>query len=579
VDARSLRALIAVAAVFALAACEGSGPGAGSAPAGYGAALGSVVNPSAHKGGTIIVDDSSTPDSTDPGNTYNGPVSDLVRLYGRSLLTYRSAPGVAGNQLVPDLATSLGRVSDYGLTWTYHLRPGVRFEDGSTVTSQDVKYAVERSYARSVLPGGPDYFQELLADPGYPGPYRDTTPGRLGLTSVQTPDPATIVFRLRQPFADFDYVAAMPQTVPVPPARDTGARYQLHPVSTGPYMFRDYQLGKQLILVRNPYWDPAADPERKQLAARVVVNLNIDAGTIDENLIRDFAQVDMTGAGAQAAAQAHILEDPALKKNADDVPTGGLAFTYINTRVKPLDDVHCRRAVEYAADKTAFQTALGGPPGGDIATTVLPPGLVGYDKFDLYEAATRPHGDLARARRELAACGQPGGFSTAMVFAADLPKEKSAAEALQQALSRAGITVTLLGYPSGTFFSNFAGVPDYVHQHDLGLAFGAWGADWPDRYGFLYNLVAGPAIAPAGNPNISELDDPVVNRLFTTALATAGTTARTRIWSRIDRQVMSDAAILPGAYVKILLYRNPHLTNVYVHRYYAMYDFASLGIR
>ena len=89
-----------MAAVFALAACEGSGPGAGSASAGYGAALGSVVNPSAHKGGTIIVEDSSTPDSTDPGNTYYGPVSNLVRLYGRALLTYRSVPGVAGIQLV-----------------------------------------------------------------------------------------------------------------------------------------------------------------------------------------------------------------------------------------------------------------------------------------------------------------------------------------------------------------------------------------------------------------------------------------------------------------------------------------------
>ena len=265
--------------------------------------------------------------------------------------------------------------------------------------------------------------------------------------------------------------------------------------------------------------------------------------------------------------------------DADDVPTGGLAFTYINTKVKPLDNVHCRRAIEYAADKTAFQAALGGPLGGDIATTVLPPGLAGYDKFDLYEAAARPHGDLARARRELAACGQPGGFSTAMAFTSDLPKETSAAEAEQQALSLAGIKVTLQGYPSGTYYADFAGVPSYVHQHDLGLAIGAWGADWPDGYGFLYNLVAGPAIAPAGNPNISELNDPVVNNMFTTALATAGTAARTRIWARIDRQVMADAAILPGVYAKVLFYRNPHLTNVYVNRYYAMYDFASLGIK
>lgn len=399
------------------------------------------------------------------------------------------------------------------------------------------------------------------------------------MTSVQTPDPATIVFRLRRPFADFDYVAALPQTVPVPPARDTGSHYQLHPVSTGPYMFRDYQPNRQFILVPNPYWAPATDPGRKQLAARLVFNLNINAATIDENLIHDFAQVDMTGAGINAAAQAQILQNPALKKNADDVPTGGLAFTYINTKVRPLDNVHCRRAIEYAADKTAFQTALGGPLGGDIATTVLPPGLAGYDRFDLYEAAARPHGDLARARQELAACGQPGGFSTAMAFAADLPKERSAAAAEQQALSRAGIKVTLRGYPSGTYYADFAGVPSYVHQHDLGLAIGSWGADWPDGYGFLYNLVAGPAIAPAANPNISELDDPLVNSMFTTALATASRAARTRIWSQIDRRVMSDAAILPGVYVKLLLYRNPHLTNVYVHQSYAMYDVASLGIK
>jgi peptide/nickel transport system substrate-binding protein len=194
----------------------------------------------------------------------------IVRLYGRALVTYKSAPGAVGMRLVPDLATSLGRVSDNGLTWTYHLKPGIKFEDGSTVTSRDVKYAVERSYAKDVLPNGPSYFTVLLNDPGYRGPYKDTTPGRLGLTSVGTPDPATIVFHLQRPFADFDYVAALPQTVPVPPGKDTGANYQLHPVSTGPYQFQNYQLDKQFTLVKNPNWTPATDPNRKQLAAKIV---------------------------------------------------------------------------------------------------------------------------------------------------------------------------------------------------------------------------------------------------------------------------------------------------------------------
>jgi peptide/nickel transport system substrate-binding protein len=569
-----------LAAAVALPACGGSGPPIPQqTSAGYDAALNAMVNPSAHRGGTIIFDNSTVPDSTDPGNTYYAYTWNTVRLYGRTLVTYKSVPGAAGLQLVPDLATSLGKVSDHGLAWTYHLMPGITFEDGTVVTSQDVKYAVERSYAKDVLPGGPSYFQLLLKDPGYPGPYKDKTPGKMGLTSITTPDAATIVFHLQRPFADFDYVAALPQTVPVPPAKDTGSNYQRHPVSTGPYMFASYQPGKQFTLVKNPHWDPATDPNRKQLAGTMVFHLNVHPDMIDANLTHNYAQVDQAGFGVQAAARAQILASPQLKNNADDPLTGFLWFTSINTKVKPLDNVHCRRAVEYAADKTAFQTAFGGPiAGGDIASTVMPPTLTGHKKFDLYHALTQPHGDLASARQELAVCGQPNGFTTTLAYRADDPKETAAATAEQQALSRAGITLALLGYSSGTF-DELVGTPAYVHQHDLGLAINGWAADWPDGFGFLYYLTAGPAIQPAGNSNIEEVNDPAINGLFTNALATSNTAARNAIWPQIDRQVMTDAVILPGVYARALLYRNPHLTNVYVHQYYAGYDYANLGLK
>jgi peptide/nickel transport system substrate-binding protein len=385
-----LLAALGLTVALALPACSGSGqPGPQHTSAGYNAALHAVVNPSTHRGGTIIFDNSAVPDSTDPGNTYYAYTWNTVRLYGRTLVTYKSAPGAAGLQLVPDLATSLGTVSDHGLAWTYHLKPGIKFEDGTVVTSQDVKYAVERSYAKDVLPGGPSYFQLLLTDPAYPGPYKDKTPGKMGLTSITTPDAATIVFHLQRPFSDFDYVAALPQTVPVPPAKDTGTNYQRHPVSTGPYMFASYQSGKQFTLVKNPNWDPATDPNRKQLASTMVFHLNVHPDMIDANLTHNFAQVDQGGFGVQAAARAQILASPQLKNNADDPLTGFLWFASINTKVKPLDNVHCRRAVEYAADKTAFQTAFGGPiAGGDIASTVMPPTLTGHKKFDLYHALT-----------------------------------------------------------------------------------------------------------------------------------------------------------------------------------------------
>ena len=368
--------------VLAIAACSGSKPGPRETPDGYNAALNTVVNASSHKGGTIVFDYGTAPDSTDPGNTYHAEMWNLVRLYGRTLVTYKSAPGAAGMQLMPDLATSLGKVSDNGLAWTYHLKTGIRYESGATVTSQDVKYAIERSYAKDILPNGPGWFTVLLSDPSYPGPYKDKPPGKLGLTSVDTPDPATIVFHLQRPFSDFDYVAAMPQTVPVPAAEDNGARYQLHPVSTGPYKFQSYQLDKQFTLVKNPHWDPATDPNRSQLASKIVVNLNVNADRIDQDLIHNFADLDLAGTGVGTAARAQILASAPLKKNTDDALTDLVWFTYISTKVKPLDNLHCRRAIEYAANKVTFQTAYGGPvAGGNIASTVMPPNLAGYTEL------------------------------------------------------------------------------------------------------------------------------------------------------------------------------------------------------
>src|SRR5260370_27067547 len=132
---------------------------------------------------------------------------------------------------------------------------------------------------------GPSYSQAYLADPKSPRPYKDRAKNLMGLTSVQTPDATTIVFPLVAPFADFPYVLAFPNTAPVPPAKDTGSNYQLHPVSTGPYMFQSYQLNKQLTLVPNPNWNPATDPLAKQYPSKIILNLNVNQADIDQPLL------------------------------------------------------------------------------------------------------------------------------------------------------------------------------------------------------------------------------------------------------------------------------------------------------
>ena len=579
-------AALGATAALVLAACGSSGGSSSGASsnAKYGAAITSVVNPSTHKGGTLTFGLSSTPDSTDPGNTYYAFMWNFTRLYTMPLMTYKSCPGQCGLQVVPDLATAPGTVSANGLTWTYHIQSGVKFEDGSAVTSADVKYAVERTYDRTTFPNGPSYFPLLLKDPKYPGPYKDKTPGHMGLTSVTTPDPTTVVFHLAKPFADFNYVVAIPQTAPVPPSADLGktggANYQLHPMSTGPYKFQSYQLNKTITMVPNTNWNPATDPNAKQLASKIVVNLNVNANDIDNRLMAGDLDVDMAGSGVQAAARAKILASPALMKQADDPISGFLWFAYINTKVAPLNNVACRQAIEYAANKTNLQTAYGGPvAGGAVASTVAPPNIIGQKPFDLYEAITKPGGDVAKAKAALKTCGHPSGFTTSIAFRSDRPKEVSAATALQQALSQVGIKTQLHGYPAGTYYANFAGVPRFVHQHDLGIDFGGWAPDWPDGYGFFDFITAGNTIGAAGNTNIEELNDPIVNNLLAKYGTTTDAATRNSYTAQIDMQVMKDAAILPEVYAKSLLYRNPNLTNVYVQAYYGMYNYAVLGLK
>jgi len=577
-------AAVSAVAALALAACGSSGSsssGTKSPAVSYNEATTQVVNPSSQKGGTLTFGLSNTPDSTDPGNTYYAFMWNTVRLYGLPLTTYKSCPGSCGDQLVPGLASALGVVGDNGLTWTYHLQPDVKFEDGTTVTSQDVKYAVERTYARSVLPNGPSYFQVLLQDPSYPGPYTDRSKNEFGLTSVTTPNPTTIVFHLQHPFSDFDYVVSIPQTVPVPPNKDTGANYQLHPISTGPYMFQSYTLNKQFTLVPNPNWNPATDPQAKQLPAKIVFNLNVNANDIDNRLLAGDLDVAQDGTGVQTAARARILSSATLKQNADDPLNGFLRFAYINTKVPPLNNLACRRAVEYAADKQTLQTAYGGPlVGGDIASTVMPPTIIGYQSFDLYKALSEPSGDPTDAKAQLKLCGHPTGFSTNIAYRSDRPQEVLAAQALQQALSQVGIKAQLQGYLSGKYYTNFAGSTAFVHSHDLGIDFGGWGADWPDGYGFLDEISNGNAIVTSGgNTNIEELNDPVANADFAKAANELNPAQRNAIWTQIDHQIMSDAGILPAVYQKVLLYRNPNLTNVYVDPYFGMYNYAVLGVK
>ncbi|MFI1155405.1 ABC transporter substrate-binding protein [Streptomyces sioyaensis] len=583
-----MRRSVPVAAVAAitsagllLAGCSGgkdSGSGSGEANA----ATKGVVNASDAKGGTVTYAISDAPESFDPGNTYYAFVYNFSRLYARPLTTFKPGPGSKGNELVPDLAESMGKASDGGKTWTYKLRKGVKYEDGSEVTSQDVKYAVERSnFARDTLSLGPNYFQQFLKDNdggGYKGPYKDK--GKAGLKSIETPDAQTVVFHLKKPFAEFDYLVSAPQTAPVPQAKDKGADYTKAVLSTGSYKFQSYQEGKQLTLVRNPQWSAKTDPLRKQLPEKIVLNLKVAQSTIDKDLQSGNTLVDLAGRGVDGQTQAKLLVDPKEKANTDNALGQRLVYTAINTKVKPFDKLECRKAVEYAIDKKAVQTSLGGPIRGAVASTVLPTDIDGYQKYDLYpQKYSGDNLDVTEAKKHWDACGA-GKTTTTILARNDRQDEVDAATSVIESLKKIGVTAKIQSYPSSKYFSDYAGVPAFDKKNNVGLMMMQWGADFPTGYGYLQQILHGKAISQSGNSNLSQLDDPAINELLDSAIANTDKAAREKAYAEIDKKAMEQAAVVPLTYFKVLMYRSPKATNlVSTSAFSGQYDYLNIGVK
>ncbi len=550
-----------------------------SASPSFNAAVGKVFDPSTKKGGTLKYGFSDDWDSLDPGDTYYGYAWDFVRYYGRSLVMFKSGAGPDTNKLVPDLATDLGKPSDDAKTWTYTLRKGLKFEDGTPITSKDVKYAVERSLDKDTLPNGPTYFNDFLDLQGYTTVAADTDPNKLGLKAIETPDDLTIIFHLKTSFASFDYFAMLPSTIPVPRAKDTGTKYKEHVVSSGPYMFDTNVAGQSFSLKRNPNWDPATDPNRSALPDRVEVKLKMSAEDIDKQLANGTIDVDVAGTGVQSATAATLLANDTNKKNADTADIARLWFTVLNSDVAPLDNVDCRKAVLYAADHASYLKAYGGSAGGKVATTLLPPQIPGAPKTDPYGFNDKPNGDVDKAKAELATCGHPDGFSFNISYRSDRPKEKAVAEGLQQSLLKVGIKTELKGFPTGDYTKLYAGKPEYAKANNIGMAIYGWGADWTDGFGFLQQIVDSRVIRASGNTNLG-VKDPAVDALIDKALTTTDADARNAIWGQVDTKVMDDAYVLPGVWASVVLYRGQNLTNVGINQGLGgFYDYEELGVK
>ncbi|MBQ1080866.1 MULTISPECIES: ABC transporter substrate-binding protein [unclassified Nocardiopsis] len=570
-------ALGAAASLF-LSACGGAATGGGSDSAdSFDLGSTEVVNASDKAGGTLKYALAADFDSTDPGNTYYAFNWNFSRYYARTLLAFNPEPGDNATDLIPDMAVDLPEPNDDFTEWTVKIQEGLKYEDGTAITAQDIKYGIARAnFNGGVFTEGPQYFKAHLDQDDH-NVYDNGDDPLAGFDSIETPDDHTLVFHLKDSFSEFPNVLTQPQTAPVPIEADREALYQENVLSSGPYKFDgQYEPGVKLNLERNEHWDSDTDPVRQALPDRIEVEIGVSQDEIDERLLSGEIDVDLAGTGVGPAMNARLLDDESAQGNLDNPFSG--ALRYVNIHLPIIEDVACRQAIMYAADRDSMWRAWGGATGGDLATTLLPPAIPGSNTdSDLYSSAD-DKGDLDKAQEKLDECGESDGFKTNIAVRTEREKDVQTAEALQQSLARVGIDVEIKSFPSGDFFGQYAGSQDYVRENNIGLSVSGWGPDWPTGYGFASKITHGDAIMETGNFNTSELDDPEINGLWDDALKTEDPDERADLYTQIDTLVMENAAILPVVFDKTLIYRSDELTNAYYHPAYMMYDFMALGV-
>ncbi|MER6982674.1 ABC transporter substrate-binding protein [Streptomyces carpinensis] len=495
-----------------------------------------------HKDGTLSVLNAQPQQDFDPARLYTSGGGNVPSLVFRTLTTRNRENGSAGAKVVPDLATDTGRPSKDATVWTYTLKKGLTYEDGTPITSADIKYGIERSFAPELSGGAPYLRDWLVGAADYQGPYKD----KKGLDAIETPDSRTIVFHLNKPEGEFPYLATQTQFTPVPKSKDTGTKYEEHPISSGPYkVVKNENDGEHLVLERNPHWSAATDSERKAYPDTIDVRSGLDSSVINQRL--------SASQGADAAAvttdtnlgPAELAKVTGDKDLAARVGTGHFGYTnYIafNPTVKPFDNVKVRQAISYAIDRSSVVNAAGGSALAEPATTFLPDQKsFGYTPYDLFPAGRA--GDPAKARELLKQAGYGKGLTVTLTHSnsKDFETSPEIATAIQDALKKAGITVKLQGLEDNDY-------SDKIHtvKTEPGFFLAHWGADWPSGGPFLAPIFDGRQIVEDGaNFNTGLLNDKSVNNEIDAINKLTDLDAAAERWGALDKKIGEQALTVP----------------------------------
>lgn len=407
------------------------------------------------KGSELIYARSQDAVTLDPAYSVDDESNKVIANIFEGLVRFK--PGTT--TIEPCLAEAW-RVSPDGREWTFYLRRGVKFHDGTPFNSEAVRYSIER---------------QLPPQSAESASYASFTFAMLD--SIKTPDLYTVKFILKYPYSPFLNNLAMPSAAPIvsPTAATTlGEDFGNRPVGTGPYRFSSWKKGKSIILKENrDYWSKL--PECPTLVFSVIKNnrlrsLALKLGFAD--IVDSLAPPDARYLGQKGFP---VMEQPGLDLN----------YLGFFTDKKPFDDPAVRRAISMLLDRKHITGLYKGA--AIEANGPLPPGVLGYNS-NLYPISYDPEG----AKELLAGCGYSDGLKFEIITYSNTRPYNPAggdvlAESIQKELAQAGVETVIKSYTWSQYKEAL------LNEEGNAFLYG-WISDNGDPDNFLYTLLSSSQI-------------------------------------------------------------------------------------
>ncbi|MGL4345982.1 MAG: ABC transporter substrate-binding protein [Cellulosilyticaceae bacterium] len=468
---------------------------------------------------TLVFAQGAEPRGLDPALVDDGESSKVIVNIYEGLLAYAKD----STEVVPALAESWEESED-GLSYTFKLREGVKFHDGTDFNAEAVKFNIDRQLPPLRQEDMP-YASFVFAD----------------VKDVEVLDTYSVKINLTKKNTAFLANLAMSMAAPIvsPAALEANnGNCNKSPVGTGPYKFVSWNASEDIVLTRNDeYWGTPAKTENVVFkfipdnSARIVALKNGDVDMIDG--------IDSTGV-AQIEADGNTIYN-----------VSGMNLNYMayNTTRAPFDNVAVRTALSKAINVPELVTALYGDY-AELATTILPSFIPGYSK-DVKQVAYSPID--AKAELEAAGFNQPIKMIVYNNPRPYNPRNKALAESIQSYFSKVGVEVVIEDYDWTTY-------KDKVITGDYDICFYGWVGDNGDPDNFL-NLLAdqNPAM------NVARLNDAVFNEMVAKGTNTEKGPERDAIYKEAEQYIADLAVWVPVCHTNNLSAHSPQVKDYSYH--------------